>query len=59
MIKRFFSNVGYNCIKSWYDFMTGTTKEKPTGWSIDFIESCDVKILAGILEKEFEIRQLK
>jgi len=38
--------------------MSGSTKEKPTGYSISFVESCDVEILCGILEKEFKKRNI-
>ena len=58
MVKRFFSNLEYTCIRSWFDFMSGSTKEKPTGYSISFVESCDVEILCGILEKEFKKRNI-
>ena len=59
MVKRFFSNMGYICIESWFDFMSGKTKDEPTGWSIDFVADCDVDILAGILEDEFTKRGIK
>ena len=59
LTKRFLSNLENVCIKSWFDFMSGSTKEKPTGWSISFIEDCDEKILCGILEDEFKLRGIK
>ena len=59
MVKRFFSNLEYTCIRSWYDFMSGTTKVKPTGWSINFVEHCDVTTLCGIIEDEFKLRGIK
>ena len=58
MVKRFFSNLENVCIQSWFDFMTGSTKTAPTGWTINFVESCDVTILCGILEKEFKKRNI-